>query len=55
MPSIGGAMAGMIAGWMIDGILDPWVDGGLNLILSLVGSTVVFFVVRNWLRRLRDG
>ncbi len=48
-------MAAMIAGWMIDAVLDPWLDGGLTFILSLVGSTVVFFVVRNWLRRLRDG
>ena len=48
-------MAAMIAGWMIDAVLDPWVDGGLSFTLSLVGSTVVFFVMRNWLRRLRDG
>ena len=48
-------MAAMIAGWMIDAVLDPWVDGGLSFALSLVGSTVVFFVMRNWLRRLRDG
>ena len=48
-------MAAMISGWMIDGVLDPWVDGGLSVTLSLVASTVVFFVMRNWLRRLRDG
>ena len=55
MPSVGGAMAAMIAGWIISGVLDGWLDGGASLILSLAGSTVVFFLMRNWLRRLRDG
>ena len=55
MPSLGGAMAAMIAGWMIDGVLDGWLDSGITFMLSLVGSTVVFFLMRNWLRQLRDG
>jgi len=48
-------MAALIAGWMIDGVLDPWLDGSATFVVSLVGSTVVLFLKRNWLRRLRDG
>jgi hypothetical protein len=55
MPSIGGAMAAIIAGWLIDGMFEGWLDSGATFALSLVGSTVVFFLMRNWLRRLRDG
>ena len=48
-------MAAMIAGWMIDGLFGPWLDTGPTFVISLVASTVVFFVVRNWLKELRDG
>jgi hypothetical protein len=48
-------MAAMIAGWMIDSLLDPWLGDSVTFVVSLVASTVVFFLMRNWLRQLRDG
>ena len=48
-------MAAMIAGWMSDSLFGPWLDAGTTFVISLVASTVVFFVVRNWLKALRDG
>lgn len=55
MPSIGGATAATIVGWMIDGALQPFLGTGVTLALSFTVSTVVFFFVQRWLRDLRDG
>ena len=46
-------MAAMLAGWMIDAALDPLLGTGPTLIISLVASTVVFYVARKWLKDLR--
>jgi hypothetical protein len=54
MPSLGAGVAAMLAGWMIDGVLEPYLGVGLTLILSFAGSTVVFFVAHKWLKDLRD-
>jgi len=54
MPYLGAAVAGMLAGWMIAGVLEPYLGVGLTLMLSFVGSTVVFYVVQKWLKDLRD-
>jgi uncharacterized membrane protein YdjX (TVP38/TMEM64 family) len=45
----------MLAGWMIDGLLGPFLGDGGTLLASLVGSSVVFYVARRWLIALRDG
>jgi hypothetical protein len=55
MPSIGAGLAATLAGWMIDGVLQPLLGTGLTLVLSFAVSTVVFFVVQRWLKQLRDG
>jgi hypothetical protein len=54
MPSLGAGVAAMLAGWMIDGVLQPFLGVGLTLMLSFVGSTLVFFVAQRWLKDLRD-
>jgi hypothetical protein len=54
MPSIGAGVAAMLAGWMIDDLLQPYLGTGPTLVLSFAGSTVVFFVALTWLKNLRD-
>jgi hypothetical protein len=53
MPSLGAGLAAMLAGWVIDALVEPYLGVGLTLMLSLVGSTGVFFVVKRWLNDLR--
>ena len=55
MPYLGGAVAALLAGWMIDGVLQPYLGTGVTLMLSFVVSTVVFYVAQRWLKDLRDG
>lgn len=47
-------MAAMLAGYVIDDVLRPFLGTGLTVTLSLAGSTVVFFVAKKWLKDLRD-
>lgn len=53
MPTVGASVAAMLAGWVIDDMLRPYLGLGLTLMLSLVVSTAVFFFARKWLRELR--
>ena len=53
MPSIGAGLAALLAGWIVDGLLQPYLGTGVTLLLSLAFSTVVFFVARRWLLELR--
>ena len=53
MVSLGAGLAALLAGWIIDDALQPYLGTGPTLVLSFVGSTVVFFVARKWLRELR--
>jgi hypothetical protein len=53
MPSIGAGLAATLAGWVVDGLLQPYLSTGLTLLLSFAVSTVVFFVARRWLHELR--
>lgn len=53
MPTLGASMAALLAGWMIDDLLQPFLGLGATLLLSLVGSTIVFFMARKWLLDLR--
>jgi hypothetical protein len=55
MPSIGASLVAMLAGWIIDGVLEPYLGTGATLVLSFTGSTVVFFAALRWLKGLRDG
>lgn len=55
MPSLGAGLVAMLAGWIIEDVLQPYFGMGLTLILSFAGSTAVFFVARKWLREMRDG
>jgi hypothetical protein len=55
LPSIGAGLVAMLAGWIIDDLLQPLLGTGPTLFLSFVVSTVVFFVARQWLKGLRDG
>ena len=45
----------LLAGWLLDALLEPLLGMGPTLVLSFVGSTVVFFFARKWLKGLRDG
>ena len=55
MPSIGAGVVAMLAGWIIDAMLEPFLGNGVTLFVSFVASTVIFFMARKWLRDLRDG
>jgi hypothetical protein len=55
MPSLGAALVAMLAGWMIDDVCQPFLGLGPTLMLSFVGSSLVFFFARKWLKSLRDG
>ena len=54
MPTIGASVAATLAGFLIDGVLRPFLGLGPTLLISLAATTVVFFVSRKWLRELRD-
>jgi len=55
VPTIGASLAATLAGWVIDGLVQPLLGTGMALVLSFALSTVVFFVARNWLIDLRGG
>ena len=55
MPSIGAGVIAMVAGWIIDAMLQPLLGTSVTLVVSFVGATAAFFVVRKWLKELRDG
>jgi hypothetical protein len=45
----------MLAGWFVDEVLQAYLGTSLTLMVSFVGSTVIFFVARRWLKEMRDG
>jgi hypothetical protein len=55
LPSLGGAVAASLLGFVIDDLLQPFLGTGVTLVISFAASTVVFYYVRNWLKQLRDG
>lgn len=55
MLTLAASVAAVLAGWAVDALLDPWLDVGPEMLVSLAVTTVVFVVVRQWLKRLRDG
>jgi hypothetical protein len=55
VPALGASLAAILAGWVIDGVFEPYLGAGMTLLLSFTGSTVMFFVALRWLKNLRDG
>lgn len=53
MPSLAAALVASLAGWMIDEVVQGYFGTGATLVVSLVCSTVIFFVARAWLTGLR--
>lgn len=53
--TLAASVAAVLAGWAVDALLDPWLDAGPEMLVSLAVTTMVFVVVRQWLKRLRDG
>jgi hypothetical protein len=45
----------MVVGWIVDAMCQPYLGTGPTLILSIVVSTVAFFIARRWLTELRHG
>ena len=55
LPTIGAGVIALLAGWMIDAMLQPLFGTGPTLVVSFLGSSVLFYMARKWLRELRDG
>jgi len=55
MPSIGAGVAAMLAGWLVEGLLQPYLGLYATLVVSFACSTWVFFLTRRWLNELRGG
>jgi hypothetical protein len=53
VPSLAAGLVASLAGWLIDDMLQPFLGAGVTLLVSLVGSTLIFFVARRWLLGLR--
>ena len=53
MPSLAAGLVASVAGWMLDGVLQPFLGVGARAVLSLVCSTVIFLVARRKLMGLR--
>lgn len=54
MPYLGGSVAALIAGWIVDGLLESFLGTGPRLVISFVVSTIAFYVAQKWLKDLRD-
>jgi hypothetical protein len=55
VPSFAAAIIASLAGWVLDSLIEPFMDIGARIILGLIVSTYVYVYARNWLLRLRDG
>ena len=55
LPTIGAGVVALLAGWMIDAMLQPLFGTGPTLVVSFLGSSVLFYMARKWLKDLRDG
>lgn len=54
MPYLGGSVAGLLAGWVVNGLLEPFLGSGPTLVISFFVSTIVFYFAQGWLKELRD-
>ena len=55
MTYIGAALVAIVVGSAVDALLQPYLGTGATVMLSLVLSTVAFFMARRWLNELRNG
>jgi len=55
VPGLIASLAASIAGWLVSDYLAPYADNVTRTLAGFVAATVTFFVVKNWLKRLRDG
>lgn len=53
MPSLYAGLLASLAGWLIGDQIQPFLGAVPTLLVSFVGSAVVFFVARRWLINLR--
>lgn len=53
MPSLAAGVVASLAGWILDDMLQPYLGLGATLLVSLVGSALIFFYARKWLTDLR--
>lgn len=53
MPSLAAGLVAFVAGYILDALVGPVLGTGATLIVSMVGSTVIFYYVRSWFRELR--
>lgn len=53
LPSLAAGFVAFVGGWMLDDLLQPYLGVGATLIVSLVGSSLMFFYARRWLLEMR--
>ncbi|MCX6553237.1 MAG: hypothetical protein NTY02_19910 [Acidobacteria bacterium] len=53
MPYLAAAIVASLAGWAIDALIEPYLSMGTTFVVSGACSTVIFFIVRQWLIDLR--
>ena len=53
MPSLYAGLLASLAGWLIGDLIEPFLGAVPALVVSFVGSAVIFFVARKWLIDLR--
>ena len=53
MASLYAGVIASLAGWMIGDLIQPYLGAVPALVVSFVGSAVIFFVARKWLINLR--
>jgi hypothetical protein len=53
VPTLVAGLVASVAGWGMDDLLRPFLGRSLTLVLSFIGSTILFFAMRKWLIDLR--
>jgi hypothetical protein len=53
LPSLAAGVVASLGGWMIQELFQPYLGLGITLLVSLIGSSLIFFYVRRWLVDLR--
>jgi hypothetical protein len=54
VPYLGGSVAALLAGFLIDAALEPVLGRGPTLFVSFVASVLAFYFARKWLKDLAD-
>jgi hypothetical protein len=53
VPTLVAGLVASVVGWAMDDLLQPFLGTSVTLILSFIGSTILFFALRKWLIDLR--